>query len=149
MSRSVIGVSVDLHKKLRGVSAEAGVPLTIVLEYWVDNCSDADWGIIKNNYEATKPTWKNIRKFVNEYLKKNPDATDTEIVNHTGYSLAQVETITHTAHKRSINGYRSGIEPELLAKKADVSVKFAIRIIDCIEGRHKIPKDEQYLFKQY
>ena len=147
MSRSVIGVSVELHGKLRNLAKDAGIPLTIVLEHWVDNCHEQDWVTIKKSYDATKPTWKNIRFLVKEYVKRNPDASDADIVDYTGYSLAQVETITHTAHKRCLLAIEGGItDVAKLAHLSNVSVNFARRILSCHAGEQKIPKEEAYLY---
>lgn len=148
MSRKMIGVSDHLHQHLSEVARASGVPMTVVLSTLIDMADQVDWKSIKESYLETKPTWKNIRKTIEEYQERYPKADDTRLAELTGFSVAQVETVTHTAHKRCLAAIKDQpkVKPEALAKKAGVSSKFAKRIWEQAQGVSRIPHQEQYLW---
>jgi hypothetical protein len=147
VSRTIIGVSKELHQRIKDLSTEVSLPMTIILEHLMDDADKRDWSIIRKSYDASKPTWANIKSSVEEYRKKHPNSTDQHIVDHTGYSIAQVETITHTAHKRCIAILKTKGGSDL-HEKANVSKRFARRMIECYKGDRKPPKTEEYLYEQ-
>ena len=149
MKRSVIGVSAELHAKLRDLSKTVGVPLTKMLEHWVDHCSEQQWDLVKEDYENNKPSWKNIRKTVKEYMEKYPDADDKRLSELTGFSTRQVETITQSAHKRCIAYMRGNTvkDPNTVSEQCNVSIKFATRMCKQFESKQKIPKSEEHLWQ--
>lgn len=148
MSRRMLGVSESLHKDISDLAQTAGVPMTVVLETLLHKAEDLDWAEVKKNYQDNKPSWKNIRKTVLEYQEKFPDADDKKLADLTGYSVAQVEVITHSAHKRCLRHLmeKQRVKPDALAKAAGVSAKFAKRIWEQAQGVSKIPPQEKYLW---
>lgn len=148
MSRKMIGVSEGLHTELSTVATAKGVPMTLVLETLLNKVEEIDWAIVKENYQNHKPSWKNIRKSVLEYQEKNPKADDKKLSELTGFSIAQVEVITHSAHKRCLRHLmeKQRVKPDALAKAAGVSAKFAKRIWEQAQGVSKIPPQELYLW---
>lgn len=148
MSRKNIGVSEELHTSLKDFSKDIGLPLTVILEYWLSTCSEADWDSVKKRYDETKPTWSNMRKVIQEYQRDYPDADDKKLSELTGFSIAQVETLTHTAHKRVIAycmQYRTRGQSRV-AKDCNVSERFAGRIMKVLSGEQKPTKYEKGLF---
>src|SRR5690606_8004352 len=103
---------------------------------------------VKDEWSRNRPTWKNIRRMVEEYRKKFPDADDKKLSELTGFSVAQVEVITHSAHRRCLQEIVKNpkIKPQQLARAADVSDKFAMRIWQQARGIIKISKQEEYLW---
>lgn len=150
MSRAVIGVSESLHSDLKKLAKTAGIPITVMLAHWHDNCSEQDWEQVKADYNKVKPTWKNIKKNVQEYQKQYPEADDKRLSELTGYSIAQVETITHTAHKRTLAYMKRSPQskPERISKECSVSVRFATRLYDVVKGEKQPTKAEAYLFEE-
>lgn len=149
MARRVLGVSSQLHESLQEVSANTGVPMTVILETLLSKVDEVDWGKVKEEWLRNRPTWKNIRRVVEEYRKKFPDADDKKLSELTGFSVAQVEVITHSAHKRCLQELtrNPNIKPRQLARAAGVSDKFAMRIWQQARGITKIPKQEEYLWR--
>lgn len=147
MSRKVLGVSKQLHEELETLAKEQGLPMTVVLEALIHNHS-VDWAAIKTDYASRKPTWANIRKRVEDYRVKFPEAPDEQLAALTGFSVAQVETVTHSAHRRCISYLKSkSVKPtKHAASKCAVSESFIQRIWDQLYADRKIPKSELYLF---
>lgn len=148
MSRRMLGVSDSLHKDISDLAQKAGVPMTVVLETLVHKSDGIDWKAVKENYQDNKPSWKNIRKTVLEYQEKFPEADDKKLADLTGFSVAQVEVITHSAHKRCLRllHEKQRIKPDQLSKAAGVSAKFAKRIWEQAQGVSKIPPQEKYMW---
>ena len=148
MSRKMIGVGNGLHESLAALAKKHSVPMTVVLENLVAHADELDWGSIKTEYDNNKPTWKNMRKLVEEYRQKFPEASDEKLSELTGFSLAQVETLTHSAHKRCMRILvrQPKVKPKTLATQANVSEKFAMRLWQQAQGVVKIPGAEQYLW---
>lgn len=146
--RKVIGVSEDLHEKISGLAKSTGLPMTVLIDYWVDNFSEQDWDSVKQQHEGSKPTWSNMRDVIQDYQSKYPDADDKKLSELSGYSIAQVETITHTAHKRVLAYMKkSRSKPEKIADQCGVSVRFVKRIQGIVQGTKKPSKNEAYLFE--
>lgn len=147
MSRKVLGVSKDLHAELESMAKQLELPMTVVLEALIHN-NTVDWPAIKLSYAERKPTWANIRRRVEEYRLKFPEAPDEQLAALSGFSIGQVETITHSAHRRCISYLKSKhIKPtKHAAAKCNVSESFIQRIHEQMYGDRKIPKSEQYLF---
>ena len=145
----MVGVSATLHEDLRQLSETIGLPVTVMLETWLERCSEIDWESIKKDYELRKPTWQNIRRKVQEYQSKYPDADDKKLSEMTGYSLAQVETATHSAHKRCLAYMKTNprCKEKRIAEACGVSPAFAKRIYEQFHNGAKVPKAERYLFK--
>ena len=150
MSRAVIGVSEGLHSDIKALAKTAGIPITVMLAHWVENCSEQDWGAVRESYDGVKPTWGNIKKQVQEYQKTHPEADDKRIAELTGYSLAQIETITLTAHRRALAYMKKSPQskPERIAKECVVSVRFATRLYEINRGEKKPSKHEAHLFEE-
>jgi hypothetical protein len=148
MSRKMVGVSEGLHTELSEAAKAAGVPMTLVLETLLNKFGEVEWSTVKENYQNHKPSWKNIRKSVLEYREKNPKADDKKLSELTGFSIAQVEVITHSAHKRCLRHLadKPKVKPDALAKAGGVSAKFAKRIWEQAQGVSKIPPQELYLW---
>ena len=148
MSRKMIGVGTGLHESLASLAKKHSLPMTVILETMVMRAEEFEWESIKKHYDNNKPTWTNMRKVVDEYKLKYPQATDEKLSEMTGFSLAQVETLTHSAHKRCMRILvrQPRIQPKTLATQAKVSEKFAKRIWDQAQGVSKIPKTEEYLW---
>lgn len=147
MSRKMIGVSEALHEELARVAKSAGVPMTLVIETLLKEEGDINWALVKEEYQNHKPSWKNIRKSILDYQEKFPEAPDAQLADFTGYSIAQVEVITHSAHKRCLAILaKKSVKPLVLSKDAAVSAKFAKRIWDQFMGVAKIPAQELYLW---
>lgn len=148
MSRKMIGVSENLHQELSDVAQDKGVPMTVVLETLLGKVKDINWTEVKENYQNHKPSWKNIRKKVLEYKEQYPQADDRKLADLTGFSVAQVEVITHSAHKRclSVLHEKPKTKPDALAKTAKVSAKFAKRIWEQAQGVSRIPAQEAYMW---
>lgn len=149
MTRAVIGVSKELHSGLKELSREAGIPLTKILEHWLENCSGQNWQTIKKDYDNNKPSWKNIRETVKGYAEKYPDASDEELVQMSGFSKRQVETVTLSAHKRCIAYIRANptCNIDIVEKECDVSKRFATRIMKQFTGDAPKPKSEEHLWQ--
>lgn len=149
MARRVLGVSSRLHENLQEVSVNTGVPMTVILETLLSKVDEVDWKKVKDEWSRNRPTWKNIRRMVEEYRKKFPDADDKKLSELTGFSVAQVEVITHSAHRRCLQEIIKNpkIKPRQLAQAAGVSDKFAMRIWQQARGVTKIPKQEEYLWR--
>lgn len=149
MNRKTLGLPPHLHKGLRDLSTEVGVPITIMLEHWLNTCSEQDWETLREDYNKRKPTWKNIRRIVKEYAEKYPAATDAELANLTGYSLRQVETITLSAHKRCLDYLEEhpNAADITLSKDCNVSMAFAALIKEKLSGERRVPKSERHLFE--
>lgn len=147
MSRKMIGVSESLHTDLSEIAKAAGVPMTLVLETLLAKADEVSWPEVKSTYQENKPSWKNIRKSIVEYREKYPDADDAQLAAYTGYSVNQVEVITHSAHKRCLTALaKKQMKPDQLAKTSKVSAKFAKRIWDQYMGVARIPAQELYLW---
>ena len=43
----MVGVSATLHEDLRQLSETIGLPVTVMLETWLERCSEIDWESIK------------------------------------------------------------------------------------------------------
>lgn len=147
MSRKVLGVSQVLHSELEALAKQQELPMTVVMEALIHN-NTVDWSAIKADYAERKPTWANIRKRVEEYRVKFPEAPDEQLAALTGFSIPQVETVTHSAHKRCISYLKSKhIKPtKHAAGKCGVSESFIKRIYEQMYNDRKIPKSETYLF---
>lgn len=146
--RKVIGVSPELHLKIQNVSEKEKLPMTVVMEQLLDMADQVDWEEVREEYRRNKPTWDNIRSLVKEYLEKNPKASDEMLSRLTGFSLRQIETVTHSAHRRCIRFFRKGGTLKNCPEKCNVSPAFAKRIYGMIRGRNKIPRSEKYLFNE-
>lgn len=144
----MIGVSTALHKNLSELAENVGVPMTVIMEHWLQHCSEQDWEQVQKDYELRKPTWQNIRRLVQQYQGKFPDADDAKLSELTGFSLAQVETATHSAHKRCIAFMKSNsrCKHKTIAEKCGVSPAFAKRIYEQFHNGARVPKAERYLF---
>ena len=149
MSRRMLGVSDRLHAELSELSKAKGVPMTVILETMLTRMDDVDWKQVKASYNEAKPTWKNIRRSIEEYRDKFPTASDQKLADLTGFSVAQVEVVTHSAHRRclAILLENKKAKPDYIAKHAEVSQKFALRIWQQSHGVSKVPQQEQYLWK--
>lgn len=152
MTRRMIGLSDCLHTELNDAARECGVPMTIMIGALLGVRDQVDWKAIKASYNENKPTWKNIRKRVDEYQTRYPDADDKKLSELTGYSLLQVEVVTYSAHKRCLELMRADPHncplPAEIAKAAKVSEKFALRMWQQFHGATKIPQAEQFLWSQ-
>lgn len=148
MSRKMIGVGVGLHDSLSALAKKHSLPMTVILDTLVMRADEFEWGDIKKHYDNNKPTWTNMRKAIEEYKLKYPQVTDEKLVELTGFSISQVETLTHSAHKRCMRVMvrQPKIKPKALATQASVSEKFAKRLWDQSQGVGKIPKAEEYLW---
>lgn len=148
MSRKMIGVGQGLHDSLSALAKKHSLPMTVVLETLVMRADEFEWDGIKTHYDNNKPTWKNMRKLVDEYRERFPQATDEKLSEMTGFSVAQVETLTHSAHKRCMRILLDSpkTKPKALATQAKVSEKFAMRIWQQSQGVTKIPSVERYLW---
>lgn len=148
MARRVLGVSSRLHENLQEISNNTGLPMTVILETLLTKVNEVDWKRVKEEWSENRPTWKNIRRMVEEYQKKFPDADDKKLSELTGFSVAQVEVITHSAHRRCLREIAKNpkIKPRQLARAANVSDRFAMRIWQQAQGVTKIPKQEEYLW---
>lgn len=148
MSRKMIGVSESLHKGLHDLAKEKGLPVTVMLEHMLGHMWEIDWTQVRKDYETKKPTWNNIRRIVQEYQVKYPDADDKKLSELTGYSLSQVETVTHTAHRRCIQYMINNprCKEKRIAEECNVSEKFARRIYGHFKTGENIPKAEAYLY---
>lgn len=148
IDRKAMNVSEGLHSDLKTWSENTGLPMTVIIETLLLQADSVDWEAVKKTYSGQRPTWKNIRSTIEKYTEDDPTLTDEDLVNLTGYSLAQVETVTHTAHKRclAILMKSRGLKPKSLSVKAGVSEKFAKRIWEQQQGVSRIPKQEQYLW---
>lgn len=123
--------------------------MTIVLESLVDLEDKVEWKTIRSEYERVKPTWQNIRRIVQEYQRKYPDADDTKLSELTGFSVPQIETVTHSAHKRCLAYMLEHPRAQhiKISKECGVSQAFASRIYKQLREGAKIPKGERYLFE--
>lgn len=146
--RKTLGLPPHLHKGLKDLSDEAGIPITIIIEHWLQNFSEQDWSSLREDYNKRKPTWRNIRRIVREYMEKYPEAKDSELASLTGYSLRQVETITLSAHKRCLDYLEEHPKapPNVVSKDCNVSIAFATLIQEKLNGDRRIPKSERHLF---
>ena len=148
MARKALGISEDLHKRINQIAADEKLPMTVVLESLLDQSGQVNWDSVRASHERIKPTWANIRRVVEEYQVKFPQATDQKLSELSGYSIKQVETVTHSAHKRCIEMMKRGprFQPKRIAEDCNVSPKFAERIYEQFHKGAKIPKNEEYLF---
>lgn len=146
MSRRVLGVSSRLHEEISTLADEIGLPMTVVLDNLMARAKEIDWEVAKLDY--VKPSWANIRKVVDDYRKKFPDADDLKLSQMTGFSVAQVETVTHSAHKRCIAYMRRGGKKVEMPKQCAVSPAFANRIWEQFFSGARVPKGERYLFEK-
>lgn len=149
MSRKVLGVSESLHKEFDDLAKKVNLPMTVVLETLVHHTDGIDWKATAAAYELRKPSWANIKRIVQDYQGKFPESTDSQLAALTGFSIAQVETVTHTAHKRVILEFNKNkrLKAKGLAVKAGVSERFANRILEQINNGAKVPKSERYLYE--
>ncbi len=149
MSRKVLGVSTNLHKELEDLAKKVSLPMTVVLETLLHHTEHIDWKAEAAAYELRKPSWSNIKRIVQEYQGKFPGSTDEQLAALTGFSIAQVETVTHTAHKRVIAEFNKNkrLKAKGLSEKAKVSERFANRILEQLVNGAKIPKSEKYLYE--
>lgn len=148
--RKMLGMTEALHTELKNLSEAKRVPMTVVLETLLQHAGDIDWKTVAKEYKDEKPTWTKMRQVVNEYQRKFPQISDEDLVQFTGYSLAQVETLTHTAHKRVLEVMRDRrLKPKAIAEKAGVSERFALRMWQQREGLKEIPKQEQHIWDLY
>lgn len=147
-NRKMIGVSTQTHDRLSELSKLVGIPMTVIIENWLESHSELDWEALKREYERAKPTWQNIRRIVQEYQTKYPDADDAKLSELTGFSVAQVETATHSAHKRCIACMQNNAryKAKRVAEECKVSLAFATRIHEQFHNGAKVPKAERYLF---
>lgn len=147
-NRKMLGVSTQLHKDVNELAENVGLPMTVVIETLMHNSDDIDWETAKRDYEHRKPTWQNIRRIVQEYQAKYPDVDDAKLSELTGFSVAQVETATHSAHKRCIACMQQNprYKDKQVAEECKVSPAFATRIYKQFHEGAKVPKAEKYLF---
>lgn len=145
--RKVVGVSKELHRKLNDLSDELKLPMTVILEAFTDNAEAINWDNIREHYERNKPNWENIRRIVKGYQESDPTLTDQQLSELTGFSLKQVETVTHSAHKRCITYLKKNPKAKIkgVAKACSVSEQFAKRIYNQMYNEAKIPRAERYL----
>lgn len=148
--RKMLGMTEALHMELKNLSESKRVPMTVVLEALLSKADDIDWKSVEKGYKSEKLTWTKMRQVVSEYQKKYPDITDEDLVQFTGFSLAQVETLTHTAHKRVLEVMKDRrLKPATIADKASVSERFALRMWQMREGIKEVPKQEQHIWDLY
>ena len=149
MKRKMVGMSEGIHDDLQSISNDVGIPMTAVLEALLSQHENVQWQEVKKSYDVRKPTWQNIKRLVKEYRGKYPNATDQKLSELTGFSIRQIETVTHTAHKRCI-GYMQEhpkAKPKRIAQECDVSEAFARRVYSHYTGEQECPKSERYLYK--
>lgn len=151
MTRRMIGLSDSLHMELNDASKECGVPMTIMIGALLLVRDQVDWKAVKANYLDNKPTWKNIRKKIDEYRGRFPEADDKKLAELTGYSILQVEVVTYSAHKRCLEVLNKNpqAKPDAIQSAAKVSSKFALRIWQQFHGVTKIPQAEKFLWPEH
>lgn len=148
--RKMLGMTEALHTELKSLAESKRVPMTVVLETLLAHSDDIDWKSVEKNHKSEKLTWTKMRTTVSEYQAKYPNITDEDLVQFTGYSLAQVETLTFTAHKRVLEVMRDKrLKPATIAEKASVSERFALRMWQIREGLKEVPKQEQHIWDLY
>lgn len=147
--RKMLALPERVHAQLKSLADDKGLPMSVLVENLVGHSELIPWEDIQRSYELAKPTWANIRRIVQEYQVKFPQASDGELVDMTGFTLAQVETVTHSAHKRCIAYMKKYPKRDFtrVAKDCSVSNNFAGRIYEQFHNGAKIPKRERYLFE--
>lgn len=150
-NRRQLNISKDVYLRLKEKCEKLDIPMTKFIEACVDHFDQlaVDWHMVRTETKAAKPSWNDINKRIEEVREKYPDLDDNGIVEMTGYTLATVEAVTHTAHKRALRLIRKSenIDPATLATKANVSRKFSERILAQYRGDKRIPVSERYLFQ--
>lgn len=149
MARKMVGMSPGIHDDLQSIANDVGIPMTAVLEALLSQHENVQWEEVKKSYDIRKPTWQNIKRLVKEYQEKYPGASCQKLCELTGFSIAQVETVTHTAHKRCIKFMQEHpkAKPKRIAAECSVSETFARRVYSHYTGEQECPKSERYLYK--
>ena len=149
MKRKMVGMSPGIHDDLQSIANDVGIPMTAVLEALLSQHENVQWEEVKKSYDLRKPTWQNIKRLVREYREKYPHATNQKLCELTGFSLAQIETVTHTAHKRCIKYMQDHprAKPRRIAQECNVSEAFARRVYSHYTGEQECPKSERYLYR--
>ena len=121
--------------------------MTVILGHFLSIQDQVDWDKVRDQYQNTRPSWDNIKRQVREYQEKYPNATDKRLADLTGFTLGQVETVTHTSHKRCLKFFKRSGSVKQCAKSCGVTPVFARRIKDQLNGKRRIPRSERYLFQ--
>jgi len=157
MSESkLINVPIEFHSYMKQLSDDKGVTMIRIIENMVlpfllksDWDKEADWKGEKEAQDDSKPTWTKVVSRIESYMTKYPGADTEKLMSHTGYSKAQVETVTMVAHKRCINYLTDNPEatPKELSTECAVSLGLAKRVAGQYRGDGVITKRERHLYQ--
>ena len=149
--RRNVGFSPRDYESIAAAAQKNGVPMTQMIIHLVEHIDDfkIDWKAVRTASKELRASWAERVARVHEYQGMDPEADDEKLSTYTGYSLATVEAITHTAHKRALRYIKRNkeIDAATLSKKAAVSLKMADRVLGQYRGTKKVPLNERYLFE--
>lgn len=151
--RKSLGMSVELYASIHAAALEVDLPMTRFLElvttHWKD--LNVNWKAEREQLKIERPNWATMIKNVEYYLEKYGDLTNEELMSYTGYGLASIEAITHTSHKRCIEVIKTFTKrrpgKQELSELANVTMRFAERMIGMYYGDLKPSEKERYLFE--
>lgn len=146
--RKMIGLSSQLHESLKAFCASKKISMTTAIDALITQDPAIDWAAAKKDAKLRTPTFNNVRRSIAEYLEKYPTADALTISRFTGFSHYQCRVVMHEANKECIALMNTNphINFREMATQANVSEKFAIRMLGQKRGEVKIPQQEQYLW---
>jgi hypothetical protein len=146
--RKMIGLSVQLHENFKAFCAGKKISMTTAIDALITQNPAIDWNAAKKDAKLRTPTFNNVRRSIAEYKEKYPTADALTISRFTGFSHYQCRVVMHEANVEciAIMTQVPDINFRDLATQANVSEKFAIRMLGQKRGEVKIPQQEHYLW---